>query len=260
MNDSGKVDKYSAPALSKGLDILEFLASEPVAQKKSDIARALDRSISEIFRMLDVLKQREYVAFDDHSERYSLTTKLFEISHNHPPIKRLSAAATEIMQRLVRQTNQSTHLLIRHDTHVLVVAQVDSPGTNVLSVRLGARIPLFETASGAVLTAHAKDEERETLEDYLKAATPRQLDIYRKNCKQVLRSDYCERASLAIEGVLNLSVPVRDHAGEVVAALTIPYIKRLNDPQASSRTKVRKALIDAGSSISRLLGGGIARG
>jgi len=257
MSAANNDDKYSAPALSKGLDILEFLAREPLAQKKSDIARALDRSISEIFRMLVVLKQREYIAFDDHSERYSLTTKLFEISHNHPPIKRLSSVATDTMQRFVRQTNQSVHMSIRRDTHVLVIVQVDSPGNNVLSLRLGARVPLFETASGAVLTAHARDEERKTLEYHLKSATARQREIYRNNCAQVLRSNYCESASLALEGVMNLSVPIHDHAGEVIAALTSPYIKRLNNPQNVSRTKARKALIDAGSAISRLLGGGV---
>ena len=106
-NDDKKIDKYSAPALSKGLDILEFLAKQAQAQKKSDIARALDRSISEIFRMLVVLEQRDYVAFDKHTERYTLTTKLFEISHQHPPIRRISSIAGEPMQRLAHRINQS---------------------------------------------------------------------------------------------------------------------------------------------------------
>ena len=188
--DINKVDKYSAPALSKGLDILEFLAKEGQAQKKSDIARALDRSISEIFRMLVVLEQREYVVFDAHTERYSLTTKLFEISHQHPPIRRLSSIAGQAMRRLAQRINQSTHLLILSDRHVLVIAQVDSPGNNVTSVRLGARIPLFETASGAVLTAHLKGEERVNLENELKQATRTQRKIYRDNCAMVMSKRY----------------------------------------------------------------------
>lgn len=257
-NDVKKIDKYSAPALSKGLDILEFLAKESQAQKKSDIARALDRSISEIFRMLVVLEQREYVAFDAHTERYSLTTKLFEISHQHPPIRRLSSVAGEAMQRLAQTINQSAHLMILSDRHVLVIAQVDSPGNNVTSVRLGARIPLFQTASGAVLTARFSGEDRVRLDKDLNLATRTQRKIFQDNSEMMLNKQYCECPSLVIEGVVNISVPIHDHAGEVIAALTIPFIKRLNDANSVSRTEARKALVETGDTISKLLGASVA--
>ena len=73
-------EKYSAPALSKGLDILELLATQSAGMKKSDIAKSLNRSVSEIFRMLAVLVERNYVSVDEASEHYSLTLKNFEIS------------------------------------------------------------------------------------------------------------------------------------------------------------------------------------
>jgi DNA-binding IclR family transcriptional regulator len=258
-NDVKKIDKYSAPALSKGLDILEFLAKEAQAQKKADIARALDRSISEIFRMLVVLEQREYVAFDTYTERYSLTTKLFEISHQHPPIRRISSIAGEAMQRLAQRINQSAHLAILSDEHVLVIAQVNSPGNNVTSVRLGARIPIFQTASGAVLTAYFTGDDRLRLDNDLKSATRTQRKIYQDSSAMMLNKHYCECPSMVIEGVMNISVPIQDHGGEVIAALTIPFIKRLNDPESVSRTDARKALIETGNDISKLLGASVAK-
>ena len=73
-NDKIEVsEKYSAPALSKGLDILELLATQNAGMKKSDIAKSLKRSVSEIFRMLAVLVERNYVSVDEASEHYSLT-------------------------------------------------------------------------------------------------------------------------------------------------------------------------------------------
>ena len=255
--DAKNLDKYSAPALSKGLDILEYLASEAQAQKKSDIARALDRSISEIFRMLVVLEQREYVAFDAHTERYTLTTKLFEISHQHPPIRRISSIAGEPMQRLTQGINQSVHLTILSDRNVLVIAQVNSPGNNVTSVRLGARIPIFQTASGAVLTAHFTGDDRARLDKDLLAATRTQRRIYRENSVMMISKTYCECPSMVIDGVLNISVPISDHAGDVIAALTIPFIKRLNDPNFVSKTEARKKLIGTGREISKLLGANV---
>jgi uncharacterized membrane protein len=45
-------ERYRAPALDKGLDILEALAATEVGLTQAEIAKALDRSPSEIYRML----------------------------------------------------------------------------------------------------------------------------------------------------------------------------------------------------------------
>ena len=78
------VEKYNAPALSKGLDILELLATKSEGMKKSEIASELKRSVSEIFRMLAVLTDRSYVGIDPLSEKYTLTLKMFEQAHKNP--------------------------------------------------------------------------------------------------------------------------------------------------------------------------------
>ena len=50
-NAAESTEKYSAPALSKGLDILELLAEQSSGLKKNEIAFALGRSVSELYRM-----------------------------------------------------------------------------------------------------------------------------------------------------------------------------------------------------------------
>ena len=42
--------QYPTPALEKGLDILKLFASESGGLSKSDVARRLGRTVSEIFR------------------------------------------------------------------------------------------------------------------------------------------------------------------------------------------------------------------
>ena len=260
MSQQERSDKYSAPALSKGLDILEFLASEPEAQKKADIARALDRSISEIFRMLVVLEERQYVAFDLHSERYSLTTKLFEVAHRYPPIRRLSTVSSGLMQALAREVNQSVHLTILHDTDILVIAQVDSPGNNVTSVRLGARIPIVQTASGAVLTSDLDAAAVAILEEKLADQPAKARKLFMQNRESAARNGYCECSSMVIEGVTNMSAPIHDHSGQVIAAVTIPFIRRLNSGNHLTQVQTRKALMNMSKNVSHLLGGRLATG
>ena len=75
---NSKKTNYSAPALEKGLDILELLAHQSEGLTKSQLARLLQRSVSEIFRMLLCLEGRGYIA-QVSEERYSLTLKLFQL-------------------------------------------------------------------------------------------------------------------------------------------------------------------------------------
>ncbi|MGQ7846122.1 IclR family transcriptional regulator [Granulosicoccus sp. 3-233] len=251
-------DKYTAPALSKGLDILEFLASEPEAQKKADIARALQRSISEIFRMLVVLEERGYVAFDDHSERYSLTTRLFEVAHRYPPVRRLSTVAAASMQALAREINQSVHMAIRHDTDILVIAQVDSPGNNVTSVRLGARIPLVQTASGAVLTSDMSKEDLLLLDEQLSDQPAKLRRLFVQNREFAIAHGYSECTSMVVEGVTNISAPLHDHSGQIIAAVTIPFVKRLTAGEHPCKVEARKALMQMCRQVSHMLGGRVS--
>src|SRR5258708_20418431 len=81
--------RYTAPALDKGLDILELLASVSEALTHSEIASRLDRTVTEIFRMLVCLEERGYISRTGPDERYQLTLKLFEIVHHHHPLQPL---------------------------------------------------------------------------------------------------------------------------------------------------------------------------
>ena len=77
-------ERYTAPALEKGLDILELFAREAGGMIKSEVARRLNRTTSEVFRMLICLQRRGYIS-QGPDERYRLTLRLFELAQQHPP-------------------------------------------------------------------------------------------------------------------------------------------------------------------------------
>src|SRR5579864_3719269 len=84
--------RYPTPALEKGLDILELFASEPSGLTKSDVARRLGRTVSEIFRMLVCLEERGYISQSHDEERYRLTLRLFRLAQEYPPTKRMTGS------------------------------------------------------------------------------------------------------------------------------------------------------------------------
>ena len=98
--------RYSAPALEKGLDVIELLAAEPNGLNLQEIARRLERTPNELFRMLDVLVRRGYLARQPDSA-YVLTLRLFELAHRHPGVDRLLDCAMPHVQALAGHTGQS---------------------------------------------------------------------------------------------------------------------------------------------------------
>ena len=116
----GAGDRYRAPALDKGLDILELLATTDEGLSQAEIAKALERSPNEIYRMLDRLVRRHYVARTS-GDRYELTLKLFALAHQHAPVRRLVSQAMPELRAFARDAGQSCHLSIYDRGNVVVV-------------------------------------------------------------------------------------------------------------------------------------------
>src|SRR6478736_2314687 len=91
---------YTAPALEKGIDIVELLAGEQSGLTISEIAFRLERSLSEIFRIAVVMERRQWLQKDPESARYSVTYRMLELAHRGTPAQAMSLAAAPVMSQL----------------------------------------------------------------------------------------------------------------------------------------------------------------
>jgi DNA-binding IclR family transcriptional regulator len=181
--------EYAAPALDKGLDILELLSAEPGALSQSEIADAVGRSVGQIFRVLATLERRGYLVRDKQSGLYTSSMKLFDLAHRHPPLRALIEVATPALRELAESTRQSCNLAVVDAGRVRVGAQVESPADFGYRVRVGAEFSLEATATGEAFTSGST----------------------------VVRPDALQ------PGITDVAVPVFDASG-VIAALTVPYV------------------------------------
>ncbi len=252
--------RYSAPALDKGLDILELLADEPDGATQSEIARRLDRSISEIFRMLMTLERRGYVVQLQPGQRYSLSLKLFELSHRHPPMRRLLTKALPLMEFVAAETRQSCHLAIIRDGRLMVIAHVDNPDRfGGFAVREGAIEDIFRASSGFVILAHQSAERQRQILDAWRSLNrrsrlPRNLTAHLKRIRAL---GYEETVSYRTRGVINVSFPIIDASGAAIAAMTVPFLEEIGSRITDAH--VRAALARVAARLSRELGGSGAR-
>ncbi|MEO8542566.1 MAG: IclR family transcriptional regulator [Betaproteobacteria bacterium] len=234
-SDSGTT-KYTAPALDKGLDILEALANAPQGLTLNGLAKALGRTASEIFRMVVTLQQRGYLSADEN-DRYNLTLKMLELSHRQQPLKSLVATATPLMRELASRAYQSCHLSVYHDGHILVVAQVDAPGPFSMGAKVGALGKLSDSASGTILLAFRDEAERtRMMAAQIRIHGELEIDAAQllRQIEQARSNESITWPSRRIVGATDVSRPVFGIKQEVIAALTVPYIERLDRPQSPS--------------------------
>jgi DNA-binding IclR family transcriptional regulator len=248
--------RYRAPALEKGLDILELLSDRPEGLSQSEIARALERSVGEIFRMLACLVDRGYVAIQRPSDRYVLTLRVFELAHRHAPLQHLIANALWRMRELAARVHQSCHLTVVESGHGVVVAQANAPGEIGFAVRVGSLVDLPTTGSGRVLLAFQTPAERDRILSLEPGARVRRAHLAKLGelLEAVRTRGYEDMDSTRIRGVRDLSFPVLDPRGNAVAALTMPYIERI-DFEDVSVTDARNALGEAARALSGALAG-----
>ena len=259
---------YSAPALEKGLDIIELLSSSILGYSQAEIAKELNRSVNEIYRMLTILVSRNYIELDEDTERYKLTFKLLQLSSKHQPIKNLMQKSLPMMREVAQMCNHSVHLSIYYAGKLLVIGQVDSPSSFNYSVKIGSTFDLLETSSGRILLAFQTEEERQRRlkrrKLFMKLQKKKNItflsilekkfsskiifEIIKNNCEVV--------KSLQIDGVTNISVPIFDHTDQAIAAVTIPFLQRINSDSLNDLNliKTTKLLKEQALQLSKNLG------
>ena len=249
----GKTLSYATPALEKGLDVIELLAHQRDGLSKSQIARELKRTVSEIFRMLVCLERRGYIA-QISEEKYSLTLKLFKLVQEHPPTERLIADALPVMHHLANETSQSCHLGVLEGGRVAILAQVNAPTNLGFYVKLGSTVGIMESASGYVILAHQENSSRQrTLAEWSRETGEEPPQDLETHLARIHKLGYERRASYLVKGILNISFPIFDDRGSALGALTIPYIE-YNQPHAKGG-EVIEALRRSASEITAAIGG-----
>lgn len=252
-------DRYRAPALDKGLDILELLATQPHGLTRAEIVKEMDRSASEIYRMLERLVARQYVMRNASGDRYALSLKLFALANMHPPLSRLINQALPVMDEFARQAEQSCHMGVYDRGNVLISAQINSPSGWSFAVQRGARVGLLDTASGHLLLAYADEGSyRRMLAEHtpLDGEVPITEAELQTTLASIRERGYLERDSAQTLGVMDISFPILGPDNTALATLTCPYIRRIDRHVGPQMEEVRESLRHAARTLSLTQGMG----
>ena len=214
--------EYNAPALEKGLDILELLASSGVPLSKKQIAEIMGRSVGEIFRVLSVLARRGYVTFNDKTGKYMFSMQMFTVANQYPPQFQLLNIAKPLMKVLSEKINQSCHISWYDNQHLVVIGREESPYKMGFSLKIGAKLDVCSSGSGIVLLSFCGASKREQILQQ-SGATASEIQQAQEPIKETSKKGYFIGPSPQISGITNVSVPIFTGT-DLLAVLTVPYV------------------------------------
>lgn len=242
--------KYRAPALEKGLDVLELLSAHGVPMTPSQMSSVLGRSVSELFRMIQVLEFRGYI--EPSAQGYGLTNRLFTLGMAQAPVKSLSEIALPVMRDLAIATGQSCHLVVPSGDQIVVIARIESPGDLGYSVRIGYRRNLIEATSGLLLYGCASAATKDHLSRRLaERHGVQKTGRFIKAAEAAAAEGHVKRDSDFVKGVTDLVAPIMGADG-IIATLITPFIQRT--PPTCDMTACQRYLREAAATISQAMG------
>ena len=249
MKEREENGNYAAPALDKGLDILETLCQSENGLTQQEIAVRLGRNLGEIYRMLNCLVQRNYVA--NYGNVYSITPKMFQLSHFHPPTYRLLTEAMPIMEQLSRAISFPCDLRVYNKGVQTVIAAIQPPNGLGFMTRVGSEIAVAPSASGLVLVAFQDPAIMDLrIQESLPNKTETETATFRNDLKAVAANGFASIQSRQYAGLHAISFPILDIHGFAVAAMTVPMLARIDGEEQTTKEEVAEALKKSAADLS----------
>jgi IclR family transcriptional regulator, pca regulon regulatory protein len=225
----GRRGRYSS-SLQAGLAILNCFSAEQPVLGIARLADELNMSRSTTHRYASTLVALGYLE-QDQARRYRLAPRVADVGMAVLDSMALRGKAREPMRGLREQTGRTVSLAVLDGEDVRYVERLRGwrKGQHAVDLDLGvgARLPVHCTAMGKVLLAYLPEPEREQLIAglQLKRRGPNSI-----TSKRALRAELeqIRAAGLAVgdeelaPGVRTIAAPVRNAAGDVIAAIGVP--------------------------------------
>ena len=219
-------DRYTVPALQRGLDLLGQFSRHTPELTGADLARQLDLPRASVFRIMHTLEKAGFVERVGEGNSYKLSIGVLRLGFEYMASMELTEHGRPVIEALRDATGYSAHLVVRDRREVVFVVKATGRSALFHSIQVGARLPAHATVLGRQLLADL--DMRALLELYpetpLPAHTPKTPTTL-KQLKALIDIDRANGYGISPggfeTGISTITAPVLNDAHEVVAAVSI---------------------------------------
>ena len=195
-----------APALDRGLAVLEALDAQPAGMTLTEISTVIGGPKNSTSRLIQTLIARDYVVREDATMRFLLTGKLLRLGQPRVADASLVECSLDAMRVLRNAVGETVQVGIPIGDEGVIIEKIESTQAVRIGVNIGLRFLLHNNAPGKVLLAFRHPKERERTIDRIKltrctARTLTDKDTLRAECERVTKQGYATDWGEADEGI-----------------------------------------------------------
>ena len=252
-----KNNSYSIRSIERALKVMDCFSSEKNLLTMAELAHLTNLSKSTVFRILQTLEKYRLISHDPESNCYCLGMKLFELGAIVSSTLSLKKVASRYLDQLEEKLNHTILMGILDEGELVYIDKREGKEALKLTSEIGKRRPPYYGMLGKTLMAYLTEEEVDSLlKKYpLQKVASRSITDpkkFKKSLKEIQKKGYTYEWSEAVEGVIGIAAPIRDHQGKVVSAIgiAIPKFNR----EKINLGEIIKIVIASANDISKALG------
>lgn len=252
-------DRYIVPGLARGLAILRSFSAQRPELGIGELAREHDLPRSTVFRLTYTLEQMGCLQRCPNSKRYRLAPGVLTLGFDYFESLDLLDIAKPVLAGLRDRTSLTAQMGILDNINMIYIARLaPTHRTLATNVRVGQRIPAYNSALGRMMLTDLPDEEIARRFGDLKFETverhgPGSLDALLALIRRDREAPVLVNRSIYDTGIGSITAPVRDGTGQIRAAINV--VGTHSEIQDPARTEeLKSAVIDAALKISHSLG------
>lgn len=240
-------------SFARGLEVIEAFGQTPT-MTLTEVAEATGLSRATVRRFLHTLVSLGYMRA--HAKSFQLTPKVMNLGFAYLSSQPLVKLVDPVLANLSKQLGQSTSASVLDTTDVVYIARQETTSIMRINITVGTRFPAYATSMGRVLLAGLSDVE---LEAYFTQTELAQVTDYTMTDQAWLRTEITEIRSQGFAvvteelevGLASVAVPIRNRAGETVAAMNTSVAVTRHTPEDLS--ELLPALQAAADEVSNAL-------
>ena len=213
-------------SILKALNLLSIIAEAEDGLRLTEVAKQGGYPLSTTHRLLGTLSQHGYVEHDPTTGRYYLGVKILTLQAQGIRKRHIGRRAFPHLTNLRKQIGETVNLGVLSEKNV-VYLETFAPDTSFsFYAPPGTRMPIHCTAMGKVLLAHLPDELRQNLLHSLEmkpytVKTTTSATALEAELKEIVKRGFAVDDQEYALGVRCVAAPIRDHSGQVVAAVSV---------------------------------------
>lgn len=245
-------------SVEKALKVLLAFDTQRPVWGVRELSAHLGFSPATVQRLLQTLKAYGFVDQAAETRQYRLGNVYFKFLHTIQSALPVTQTAMPLMRQLMAATQETVHLNIMDGQERICIDTIEPLQSLKASMPIGSRSPLYAGASSKCLLAYAaEDFRRNYLETVrlvpLTANTILDRAHLSRELQNIRACGFAESLSERNSGLGSLSVPIFNHHGTLLAALSlaIPEIRfKDKDHRSFCLTNLRQI----GQNLSRIMG------